>query len=77
MTASKDDVPTADQAAITKIAGLMLFSGGGGLIQTTTGCSQQRMCGSSDEDGGNGPVRRYAHGGDRFLRPGRYGVDRA
>jgi hypothetical protein len=43
VTARKDDASTADQAAITKIAGLMLFSGGGGLIQTTSGCRQQRV----------------------------------
>ena len=41
MTARKDVASAADQAAITKIAGLMLFSGGGGLIQTTSGCRQQ------------------------------------
>jgi hypothetical protein len=43
VTARKDDASAADQAAITKIAGLMLFSGGGGLIQTTSDCRQQRV----------------------------------
>jgi hypothetical protein len=33
----KDDATAADQAAITNLAGLALFSGGGGLIQTTSG----------------------------------------
>ena len=37
VTARKDDVPAADQAAITNLAGLMSISGGGGLIQTTSG----------------------------------------
>lgn len=37
VTARKDDAPAADQAAITNIAGLASFSGGGGLIQTTSG----------------------------------------
>jgi len=37
VTARKDDVPTAYQAATTNIAGLMTISGGGGLIQTTSG----------------------------------------
>jgi hypothetical protein len=33
----KDDVPAAYLAAITNVAGLASFSGGGGLIQTTSG----------------------------------------
>jgi hypothetical protein len=33
----KDDAPAADQAAMANLAGLMSFSGGGGLIQTTPG----------------------------------------
>ncbi len=37
VTARKDDVPAADQAATTNLAGLMPISGGGGLIQTTSG----------------------------------------
>jgi type I restriction enzyme S subunit len=37
VTARKDDAPAADQAAITNLAGLASFSGGGGLIQTTSG----------------------------------------
>ena len=37
VTARKDDVPAADQAAITNVVGLVLFSGSGGLIQTTSG----------------------------------------
>jgi hypothetical protein len=37
MTARKVNVPAADQAAITNVAGLASFSGGGGLIQTTSG----------------------------------------
>jgi 5-methylcytosine-specific restriction endonuclease McrA len=37
VTARKDDAPAADQAAITNVVGMMLFSGGGGLIQTTSG----------------------------------------
>jgi len=37
VTARKDDAPAADQAAITNLADLALFSGGGGLIQTTSG----------------------------------------
>jgi len=36
VTARKDDAPAADQAAITNVVGLMVFSGGGGLIQTTS-----------------------------------------
>jgi hypothetical protein len=43
VTARKDDASAADQSAITKIVGLMLFSGGGGLIQTTSDCRQQRV----------------------------------
>ena len=37
VTARKDDAAAADQAAITNVVGLMLFSGGGGLIQTISG----------------------------------------
>jgi hypothetical protein len=37
VAARKDDAPTAYQAAITIVAGLASFSGGGGLIQTTSG----------------------------------------
>jgi len=37
VTAKKDDAPAAYQAAITNLAGLMPISGGGGLIQTTSG----------------------------------------
>jgi len=37
VTARKDDAPAADQAAITNLADLAPFSGGGGLIQTTSG----------------------------------------
>jgi len=37
VTARKDDAPAADQAASTNVVGMMLFSGGGGLIQTTSG----------------------------------------
>jgi hypothetical protein len=37
LTARKDDAPTAIQAAITNVADLMPFSGGGGMIQTTPG----------------------------------------
>jgi hypothetical protein len=39
----KDDAPAADQAAMTNVAGMPSFSGGGGLIQTTSGCLQQRV----------------------------------
>jgi len=35
VTVRKDDAPAATQAAITKLAGVMSFSEGGGLIQTT------------------------------------------
>jgi len=37
VTAKKDDAPAATQAAITNVAGVMSFSEGGGLIQTTSG----------------------------------------
>jgi hypothetical protein len=37
VTARKDDAPAAYRAAITNLAGLASFSGGGGLIQTTSG----------------------------------------
>jgi hypothetical protein len=37
VAASKDDAPAAGQAAITNIAAVTPFSGGGGLIQTTSG----------------------------------------
>jgi hypothetical protein len=37
VTARKDDAPAPDQAAITNVVGWMVFSGGGGLIQTTSG----------------------------------------
>jgi hypothetical protein len=37
VTARKDDAPAADQATITNVVGLMVFSGVGGLIQTTSG----------------------------------------
>jgi len=37
VAARKDDAPAAYRAAITNLAGLALFSGGGGLIQTTSG----------------------------------------
>jgi hypothetical protein len=37
VTARKDDAPAAGQAAINNVAGVTPFSGGGGLIQTTSG----------------------------------------
>jgi len=37
MAVRKDDAPAADQAAMANVAGLMAFSGGGGLSQTTPG----------------------------------------
>jgi len=37
VTARKDDAPAATQAAITNVAGVMSFSEGGELIQTTSG----------------------------------------
>ncbi|WP_259703038.1 formylglycine-generating enzyme family protein [Synechococcus sp. CS-1324] len=37
VTARKDDAPAANQTAIDKVAGPLAFSGGGGLIQTTSG----------------------------------------
>jgi hypothetical protein len=36
VTARKDDAPAVYQAAITNLADLAPFSGGGGLIQTTS-----------------------------------------
>ena len=36
VTTRKDDAPAADQAATTSVVGWMVFSGGGGLIQTTS-----------------------------------------
>ena len=35
--ASKDDALATTQATITNVAGVMAFSGGSGLIQTTSG----------------------------------------
>jgi len=43
VTARKDDAPAATKAAITNVAGVMSFSEGGGLIQTTLGRRQQRV----------------------------------
>jgi hypothetical protein len=37
VTARKDDAPAAGQAAINNVAAVTPFSGGGGLIQTTSG----------------------------------------
>ena len=37
VAARKDEAPSADQAAITNVAVVMPCSGGGGLIQTTSG----------------------------------------
>jgi hypothetical protein len=37
VTVKKDDAPAADQAAIANITAMASFSGGGGLIQTTSG----------------------------------------
>jgi len=37
VTVRKDDAPATTQAAITNVAGVMPFSEGGGLIQTTSG----------------------------------------
>ena len=37
VTARKDDAPAAVQAAIANVVGLGSASGGGGLIQTTSG----------------------------------------
>jgi hypothetical protein len=42
MIGRKYDAAAAVQEAFTKIAGLMLISGGGGFTKTTSGCSQQR-----------------------------------
>jgi hypothetical protein len=33
----EDDGPAAHQAAMTNVSGVMQFSGGGGLIQATSG----------------------------------------
>jgi len=43
VAARKDDARAAGQAAFTKVAAVMPFSGGGGLIHTTSGCFQQRV----------------------------------
>jgi hypothetical protein len=43
VTARKDVVPAAVQAAIVNVADLDSISGGGGLIQTTSGWRQQRI----------------------------------
>ncbi len=43
VTARKDGAPVAVQAAIVNVAGLDSISGGGGLIQTTSGWCQQRI----------------------------------
>lgn len=43
VTARKDDAPAAVQAAMANVAGLGASSVGGGLIQTTSGCRQQRV----------------------------------
>ena len=43
VTARKDDAPAADQAATANVADMASFSGGGGLIQTISGCRQQRV----------------------------------
>ena len=43
VTARKDAAPAACQAAISNVAAVMPFPGGGGLIQTTPGCRQQRV----------------------------------
>ena len=37
VTARKDDAPATDQAAITNVLAVTTLSGGGGLIQTTSG----------------------------------------
>jgi len=37
VAARKNDAPAGDQAAIANVAGMTPFSGGGGLIQTTSG----------------------------------------
>ena len=43
VAARKGDARAAGQAAFTKVAAVMPFSGGGGLIHTTSGCFQQRV----------------------------------
>ena len=43
VAARKDDAPAAGQAVMTKVAGSMACSCGGGLIQTTSGRCQQRV----------------------------------
>ena len=43
VAARKDDVSAADQASISNVAGWCSISGGGGLIQTTSGCHQQSV----------------------------------
>jgi hypothetical protein len=43
VAARKDDTPSANQAAIINVAAGSLLSIGGGLIQTTSGCRQQRV----------------------------------
>jgi len=42
VTVRKDAAPAAGQAAISNVAAMMSFSGGGGLIYTTSGSRQQR-----------------------------------
>ena len=43
MTARNDDAPAAVQAVIANLAGLGSSSGGGGLIQTSSGRRQQAV----------------------------------
>ncbi len=45
VVARKEDASIANQAAITNVAALAPFSGGVGLIQTTSGCCQQKVRG--------------------------------
>ena len=43
VTARKDDASAAGQAAMANLAVSMSMSGRGGLIQTSSGCRQQRV----------------------------------
>jgi hypothetical protein len=43
MTARQDDAPAAHQAAFANTASVGGFSGGGGLIHTTSGSCEQRV----------------------------------
>ena len=63
----KDDAAAADQAVAAKLAVSVTSARDGGLIQTSSGCRQQRVDRVHCLDGFPGPAHKLALGVRRFY----------